>query len=153
MPGESRWVAHWAMWLSLVSMVMWAAGYTWDAHAVELRKCRLPSGRMAYASDACPRGSHEIWRRDIQPDHQHDAALKRRQADIAQWQQASRREASMRLRQPAARVGSGRAGESASASRCERARQRRDRIRDKEWMRMTYDRMVKLDDDVAEACR
>ena len=39
------------------------------------------------------------------------------------------------------------------ALRCERARERRDRIRDKEWMRMTYDRMIQLDDAVSEACR
>ncbi len=123
-----------------------------DAAAAELRKCLLSNGRAAYVSEACPAGSREAWQRIVDADPGHDAALKRRQDDIAQWQQANRREAALRQRGVGMR-GSTRNGDAASSNRCERARQRRDRIRDKDWMRMTYDRMIQLDDEVNDACR
>ena len=46
-----------------------------------------------------------------------------------------------------------RANGDADARRCENARQRRDRAREREFMRMNYERMQALDQTVAEACR
>lgn len=150
MRGQGR-----SMWRCMVlvcaSWMLTLSGLD-DVVAAELRKCTLANGRVAYVSDACPSGSRQIWQRPVDADPQHEAALKRRQDDIAQWQQASRRESALRLRPASVRM-SARNGEATSSSRCERARQRRDRIRDKEWMRMTYDRMTQLDDEVADACR
>ncbi len=143
-----------AMWrcVVLIGASWMAAGCMGDATAAELRKCVMPNGRTAYVSEACPTGSREVWQRVIDADPQHEAALKRRQDDITEWQQASRRESALRQRVASAR-GSTRSGDATSSSRCERARQRRDRIRDKDWMRMTYDRMIQLDDEVNDACR
>lgn len=124
-----------------------------DAAAAELRKCRLPSGASAYVSEACPAGSRELWQRAIVADPGHDAAVQRRQQEIASWQADNRREAALRLRPHSMRAASTRGSGSNATSRCERARQRRDRIRDQAWMRMTYDRMIQLDDEVREACR
>lgn len=142
-----RWVVLACAW-----PVMMASGLG-DADAAELRKCAMPNGRSAYVSEACPTGSREVWQRTVDADPQHDVALKRRQDELSQWQQASRREAALRYRPVVARGGSARDSTTNAATRCERARQRRDRIRDKDWMRMTYDRMIQLDNDVAEACR
>ena len=123
-----------------------------DAHAGELRKCVLRDGRHAYVSEACPAGSRELWQQDVAPDPRADAERKRRLDEIGQWQKASRQEASARQR-GGSRASTSSRGAAASASTCERARQRRDRIRDREWMRMTYDRMIQLDQDVSDACR
>ena len=143
-----------AMWRCAVLVgASWAAvsGVN-DAAAAELRKCVMPTGRTAYVSEACPAGSREVWQRIVDADPQHEAALKRRQDDIAQWQQANRRESALRQRVASVRGGT-RSGAAASSNRCDRARQRRDRIRDKDWMRRTYDRMIQLDDEVNEVCR
>ncbi len=83
---------------------------------------------------------------------QADAERQRRLDEIAQWQKVSRQEASARQRS-ASRARTSSRSATTSASTCERARQRRDRIRDREWMRMTYDRMIQLDQDVSDACR
>lgn len=131
---------------------LWMLMATAGVAAAELRKCRLSNGRPAYMSEACPAGSREVWQRDVAADPAHAAALKRRQDDLKQWEQASRREAALRLRAVAHR-GSARHSTASAPSRCERAQARRDRIRDKDWMRMTYDRMIQLDDEVSEACR
>lgn len=141
--------------MTSVCVILLAAwGVMGDVAAAELRKCKLPSGQPVYVSDACPAGSHEVWQRVVTADPRHDLALKQRQDDISQWQQASRRETASRLRPLALRGSGGRSSsDSSMAVRCERARERRDRIRDKEWMRMTYDRMIQLDDAVSEACR
>lgn len=145
--GGMRRAAMLACWLSLLVL----AGLH-SAAAAELRKCALPNGRAAYVSDACPSGSREIWQRAVASDPRHEAELKRRQQALHQWQQASRRQAASRQRPYSTGANGGRSV-STAATRCERARQRRDRIRDKDWMRMTYDRMIRLDDEVAEACR
>lgn len=147
-PHLPRWRA--AAWraAALVPLVLLAAA----GSAGELRKCVLADGRRAYVSDACPAGSREVWQRGITPDPGNDAALKRRHDEIARWEQASRQEAALRLRRNAV-ARSGVRAPAAATSPCERARQRRDRIRDREWMRMTYERMVRLDQDVADACR
>lgn len=140
---------------AILAVMAWLLGMVSlvDAAAAELRKCRSADGRIAYVSDVCPAGSRELWQREVVADPGHDAAVQRRQDEIAQWQAASRREAVLRQR-PSTLRGSGRQASSANAaSRCERARQRRDRIRDQAWMRMTYDRMIQLDDEVREACR
>lgn len=146
--GGMRRAAMLACWLSLLVL----AGLH-SAAAAELRKCALPNGRAAYVSDACPSGSREIWQRAVASDPRHEAELKRRQQALREWQQASQRAATMRNRPVSMRANGARNIVSASATRCERARQRRHRIRDKDWMRMTYDRMVQLDEEVAEACR
>lgn len=122
--------------------------------ATELYKCALRGGGHVYSSQPCPSGSREVWQREVAPDPIPDAATRRRLQDIAQWQQESRRETA--LRQSAGSGAGRRLTRSTAASearRCERARERRDRIRDRDWMRMTYDRMVTLDQEVADACR
>lgn len=124
-----------------------------DVAAADLRKCVFRDGRHAYVSDACPAGSRELWQRDIAPDAHADAERQRRLDEIAQWQKASRQEANARLRGHGGTRGASRNAASASPSKCERARQRRDRIRDRDFMRMTYDRMIQLDQEVADACR
>lgn len=145
-----QWIESMGRCVVLICVASVPCGAMGDVAAGELRKCVLPNGRHAYASDACPSGSREVWRQVVAADPKHDAALKRRLDEIGQWQQASRREAAMRLRPVSVRGG---ARVDSAATRCERARQKRDRIRDKEWMRMTYDRMIQLDDMVADACR
>ena len=137
--------------MSLLLSVVAICAVTGEVAATDLRKCTWANGRHAYVSSACPEGSREAWLRDVAADPQHEAGVKRRLDDIAQWQQASRRESAARMR-PTVQRGGVRAGTD-NTSRCERARQRRDRIRDKDWLRMTYDRMIQLDDEVAEACR
>lgn len=126
---------------------------THQAQAAELRKCALPGGRIAYVSDACPSGSRQLWQRAVASDPQHAVTLKQRQAEIERWQQTKQREAASQQRQYSTRARNTRSIALASETRCERARQRRDRIRSKDWMRMTYDRIIQLDDDVAAACR
>lgn len=141
----------WRCAIVIAAAWMTTCGGLGDVAAAELRKCILSNGRAAYVSEACPAGSRQAWQRAVDADPGHDAAVKRRLDEISQWQQASRRDA-VRRQWVSGMRGTTRSGEGAS-NRCERARQRRDRIRDKEWMRMTYDRMIQLDDEVNEACR
>ena len=151
--GDGGWRCAMFACIGLMVVVMAMGLGLGDVVAAELRKCTMAGGRAIYVSEACPAGSREVWQGVVEANPRHDVELKRRQDEIAQWQQASRREAALRQR-PVSFRGSGRNNaEASSATRCERARQRRDRIRQKEWMRMTYDRMIQLDDEVREACR
>lgn len=147
---EHAW--SWGSGRRVLAALLALAAATGDADAGELRKCALRDGRHAYVSDACPAGSRELWQQDVAPDPQADAERQRRLDEIAQWQKVSRQEASARQRS-ASRARTSSRSATTSASTCERARQRRDRIRDREWMRMTYDRMIQLDQDVSDACR
>lgn len=142
---------QWMAW-AVLGMALWAC--TVDAMAAELRKCRLNSGAHAYVSDAaCPAGSREQWQRSIVADPGQDDDVKRRRKEVADWQ-ASNRQSMARARNATRTTRStGTRTADATDARCNAARKRRDRSRDREFMRMTYERMQRLDQDVADACR
>ena len=124
------------------------------AWAGELRKCVMPGGRHVYVDGVCPAGSRIAWRRETLPERDPDALVKRRMDEVERWQRAVRSEVAARMMPASVRSGpQARTERAATGNRCERERARRARIRDQDWMRMTYDRMVQLDQDVREACR
>ena len=139
-------------WLAVMLVLVWAMWLP-TLHAAGLHKCLLPGGNHLYANGGCPTGSREIWQRQTEPDPAQEASVLRRWKDIEAWQDGNRRKASARARQAVGTRRTATRNAEAAASGCERARQRRERIRDRDWMRMTYDRMVRLDQDVRDACR
>ncbi len=122
------------------------------AQALELRKCVGQSGRVLYVDHACPAGTRESWRRAPEPERIDAAMVRQRMADNERWQSAVRSEIAAQLMPQRERGGSG-LRVASDGQRCERARSKRARERDQDWMRMTYDRMVRLDQDVRDACR
>lgn len=140
--------ARWIISLGLLWMLSPAC-----LHAAGLHKCRIANGGHLYASGGCPAGSRELWQREVAPDPAQEAAVQRRWKEIEAWQGASRREAADRARRPSGLARTSHQSAGKVMNPCERARQRRDRIRDRDWMRMTYDRMIRLDEEVADACR
>ncbi|MDO5609189.1 MAG: hypothetical protein Q4G62_00145 [Pseudomonadota bacterium] len=121
-------------------------------NATELRKCALADGRHLYINRDCPAGSRELWQRAIVTVESDDDDLRRRREDNARWQQMNREEISAGLRARPGQV-SGRRQQQSSVNRCQQARQRRDQIRQRDFMRMDYQRMLALDRQVADACR
>lgn len=120
----------------------------------ELRKCVMPGGRHVYVDGACPGSSRVVWQRDSVPETTDAASVRRRLDEIERWQAAVRNEVAAQLMPARGRIHPAVQREaSLAANRCERERARRARIRDQEWMKMTYDRMVQLDRDVSVACR
>ena len=127
---------------------------TSQAWAGELRKCVMPGGRHVYVDGTCPGGSRVAWQRDTVPEATDAAGVRRRLDEIERWQVALRNEVAAQLMPVRGRAQSTTQRDAAVAgNRCERERARRARIRDQEWMRMTYDRMIQLDQDVNAACR
>lgn len=122
-------------------------------YAGELHRCQLANGRVHYSDGACPKGSLEIWVRDLGTNHgtlSEDARA--RQEDARAWQRQNRSEVAALVRlQNARRRGSSRS--TSANDTCEKARKRRDQIRDREFKTMTFDRAVELDDQVREKCR
>lgn len=120
------------------------------AHATELRKCAFTDGRHLYANSDCPAGSREVWRRVIAAATDDDD-LRLQREDTARWRQMNREEISAMLRTRPTRAASNR--RNPGQLRCQQARQRRTQIRQRDFMRMDYERMLALDRQVANACR
>lgn len=121
------------------------------ATAAELRKCALADGRHLYINRDCPAGSHELWQRAIATAESDADELRRRREDTARWQQMNREEIAANLRaRPSRSTGSRQAS---GVDRCRQARERRERIRQRDFMRMDYQRMQALNRQVADACR
>ena len=120
--------------------------------AGELRRCRLANGGIYYSDASCPTGSKEVWVRDIGTSSKPlSEEARARMQDARAWQRDNRAEvAAWVKRQQTTRNGGRR---HASVDPCERARTRRDRIRDREFMTMTFDRAVELDNQVRDQCR
>ena len=139
----------------LVFPVLLAMQAAMPAAASEVRKCVGRDGRHAYVSGECPAGSREAWRREVavaEPDR--DARARRE--EIRQWQRANREEVAAGVRAQSVRTPGSRITASPGGSRtrrCEQARERQRRVRQRDWMTMTYERMQQLDEQVRAACR
>ncbi len=139
----------------LLSVALLAAQASMPAAASEVRKCVGRDGRHAYVSGDCPAGSREAWRREVAVAEP-DPDARARQEEIRQWQRANREEVAAGVRAQSARTSGTRVGTSsadARSRRCEQARERQRRVRQRDWMTMTYERMRQLDDQVRAACR
>lgn len=123
------------------------------AQAGEVRRCRLSDGRIQYSDGLCPNGSREVWVRDAGPARVPLSEVGRASLeDTRQWQRQNRAEVSGWVNRHQAVSRAGRRG-AAPVDRCAQARSRRDRIRDREFKTMTFDRAVELDNQVREQCR
>lgn len=123
-----------------------------NARAGEVHQCLGQGGVVSYVDGDCPTGTRAGWIRSYDDDRAGQArSIRQRQMETLEWQRSNRAEiaAMMRVRR-GGRVASVRGD---GLDRCQRTRHRRDRIRDREFQTMTYDRMVALDDGVREACR
>ena len=139
---------------SIIALAFAMALCSSQAWAGELRKCVMPGGSHVYVDGACPGGSRVAWQRDTAPEATDAVSIRRRMDELERWQVAVRNEVAAQLAPPRGRVQpAGLRNASLASNRCERERARRARIRDQEWMKMTYDRMVQLDQDVSAACR
>lgn len=135
-----------------VGVAAWLASAVF-AQAGEVRRCRLSDGRIQYSDSICPGGSREIWVRDAGPARVPLSEVDRASLeDTWQWQRQNRAEVSGWVKRQQAASRSGRRG-AAPVDRCAQARSRRDRIRDREFKTMTFDRAVELDNQVREQCR
>ncbi len=134
----------------IVLLLALACGNTW---AGEVHQCLGQGGAVSYVDGDCPAGTRAGWTRSYDDDRAGQArSIRQRQQETLEWQRSNRAEiaAMMRVRR-GGRVASGGRGD--GLDRCQRTRHRRDRVRDREFQTMTYDRMVALDDGVREACR
>lgn len=124
-----------------------------NARAGEVHQCLGQGGAVSYVDGDCPAGTHAGWVRSYDDDRAGQArSIRQRQLETLEWQRSNRAEVSamMRVRRGGRVASSGRGD---GMDRCQRSRQRRDRIRDREFQTMTWKRMVALDDGVREACR
>lgn len=120
--------------------------------AGELRRCRLANGGIHYSDAACPPGSKEVWVRDLGAANTPlSEEARARMQDARAWQRENRSEVAAWVKRQQTVRSTGRRG--TTIDRCDRARKQRDRIRDREFMTMTFDRAVELDDRVREQCR
>lgn len=132
-------------WMAL--LLAFAGG----VRAGEIRQCLGPGGAVSYVDGDCPAGTRAGWTRGYDEDRAGQArSIRMRQQETLEWQRSNRAEiaAMMRVRR-GGRVASARGG---GVDRCQKARQRRDRIRDREYSRMTWERVTTLDDEVRDAC-
>ncbi|MBS0216503.1 MAG: hypothetical protein JSR50_12215 [Proteobacteria bacterium] len=135
----------------MVVLLALACGHAW---AGEVHQCLGQGGAVSYVDGDCPAGTRAGWTRSYDDDRVGQArSIRQRQLETLEWQRSNRAEVSamMRVRRSGGRVAS--TGRGDGMDRCQRSRHRRDRIRDREFQTMTYDRMVALDDGVREACR
>jgi hypothetical protein len=133
----------------MIALLALAGGNAW---AGEVHQCLGQGGAVSYVDGDCPAGTRAGWIRSYDDDRAGQArSIRQRQLETLEWQRSNRAEiaAMMRVRR-GGRVASARGD---GLDRCQRTRHRRDRIRDREFQTMTYDRMVALDDGVREACR
>lgn len=124
-----------------------------QAGAGELRRCKFGNGARHYSDAPCPKGSVEELIRTIDADRKFLSEEARRRADdTREWQRRNRDEvaAMVRLQHQAARA---RRGSVTKTDPCGQARAKRDRIRQREFMTMTFDRAVALDDAVRDVCK
>ena len=135
-----------AMMGVLVAMAPLSSG------AAELSRCIGHGGAVSYVSGACPANLRTDWHQDLAPVAPVvlDADARARMADARAWQARNRAEVSSLVRSQNARSRSRSTG---TIDRCGAARSKRDRIRDRDFRAMTFDRAVALDDQVREACR
>lgn len=134
----------------MVVLLVLAGGHAW---AGEVHQCLGQGGAVSYVDGDCPSGMRAGWIHSYDDDRDGQArSIRLRQRETLEWQRSNRAEVSamMRVRR-GGRVAS--AGRGDGMDRCQRSRHRRDRIRDREFRTMTYDRMIALDDGVREACR
>ncbi len=137
--------------IGMMAMLLALAGG--NAWAGEVHQCLGQGGAVSYVDGDCPAGTRAGWIRSYDDDRAGQVrAIRQRQLETLEWQRSNRAEiaAMMRVRR-GGRAASVRSGD--GLDRCQRTRHRRDRIRDREFRTMTYDRMVALDDGVREACR
>lgn len=122
------------------------------ARAGEIHQCLGQGGAVSYVDGDCPAGTRAGWTRSYDDDRAGQArSIRLRQQETLEWQRSNRAEiaAMMRARR-GSRVAAARGD---GLDRCQRSRRRRDRIRDREFRNMTWERVTALDDDVREACR
>ena len=137
------------LWVLIVLLALGCG----SAMAGEVHQCLGRNGAVSYVDGDCPAGTQAGWTRSYDDDRAGQArSIRQRQMETLEWQRSNRAEVSamMRVRR-GGRVASARSWD--GMNHCERSRQRRSRIRDREFQTMTYDRMVALDDGVREACR
>lgn len=121
--------------------------------ATEIRHCRLSGGRSFYSDGRCPKGSVELWVRAAGGEGRVlSEEARARLADTREWQRQNRAEVTAWVKTQA--VAGGRRRRATQAlDPCEQARARRDRRRDREFLTMTFDRAVALDNEVRDLCR
>ena len=74
-----------------------------------------------------------------------------RQQETVEWQRSNRAEVAAMMR--ARRGGRMASAQGGGVDHCQKARRHRDRVRDREYSKMTWERVTRLDDDVRDACR
>ncbi len=108
------------------------------AARVTLRKCVGPAGDVAFQSSPCDAGRRELWSRE------------ERLADAAP--PPTRASGGRVATLPRARPARG-AKRSGARAQCDAARREAAQRRDREWNRLKFDDLSKLDAWVAERCR
>lgn len=122
------------------------------AEAGEVRKCRDDTGHPSYVSGACPPGTRELWLREVAPEPVPADDIPRRLRELRQWQERNQRSSARGY--PSRRGFRSRPMPVDTQARaCEKARRRRDEVRDRDWYTITIDRLRQLDDAVTRACR
>jgi len=110
------------------------------APGITLRKCVAADGSIAYQSQTCDALSKEVWTRE--------APLASPLASASRY--AKLQAAPTPGRRSAQRSG---AGDSSRRKRCDAARAEAARKRDREWNRLGFDALSRLDAWVVERCR
>lgn len=115
------------------------------APRIMMRKCASADGSIAYQSQPCNSRAVEVWTREAPLE------LPRVAADLDPWSKAAAPRAATRSAVRAARHPE--QPDSSRRQRCDAARIEAARKRDREWNRLRFDDLSKLDAWVAERCR
>jgi len=119
-----------------------------DGRQVTLRKCIDASGAIAFQSEPCHAGDREAWSKLEALDARREAGL----TAHASSHTSSRESVKGSARVP--RLAAGRAANSNPArNRCDAARAHAARKRDRQWNRLGFDALSRLDAWVADRCR
>ncbi|MEO6064959.1 MAG: hypothetical protein ABIP49_04155 [Lysobacterales bacterium] len=118
---------------------------------VVLRKCVGRSGDIAYQSAPCATSSRELWSREEERETTEPSSplLKATQEDPRVLSNYAANRINGSGRRADTRVGA----RSIGRQRCEDARLEAARKRDREWNRLKFDDLSRLDAWVAERCR
>jgi len=139
----------------LVFLLLFAAS---NANASALYKCEGPkSGDISIQSDPCPAGSKQIWKRDGTPEPEPSTE----QLQAREQQRQKDAEAARTLSRMAGTDGGGNRAvmrgsngkTNAAAKRCTTAKQQAKVIRDRDWKKLTVERLRQLDAWVDAQCR
>lgn len=129
-----------------------------QANASALYKCEGPkSGEISIQSDPCPAGSKQIWKRDGTPEPEPSSE----QLQARELQRQKNAEAARTLSRMAGTDGGGnrsaargsKSKVNPAAKRCTTAKQQAKVIRDRDWKKLTVERLRQLDTWVDAECQ